>query len=52
MTRFGRITTEGAISNFTGFGIDRPYAITSGPRGDGDMWFADQANAIGRITTQ
>ena len=46
----GRITTAGAVTNFTGNGIDNPEGITSGP--DGALWFTNYGdNSIGRITT-
>ena len=46
----GRITTTGAVSEFSSPDIDGPIGITSGP--DGALWFTNQANnTIGRITT-
>ena len=50
--RIGRITTAGAVSEFsTGPGSDSsPEGIAKGP--DGNLWFADQSgNRIGRTTT-
>lgn len=46
----GRITTSGAVSNFTDPTDDLSLDITSGP--DGALWFTDVlANSIGRLTT-
>jgi hypothetical protein len=47
--KIGRITTAGAITEFTGLGND-PQGITVGP--DGALWFTESGNStIGRITT-
>jgi virginiamycin B lyase len=47
----GRITTGGAVTNFTDPGISGPDSITAGP--DGAMWFTDPGgDAVGRITTR
>ena len=43
-----RITTAGAVTNYTATGISRPVAIRAGP--DGALWFTNW-NSIGRITT-
>ena len=46
----GRITTGGAVSNYTGTDISGPNGITAGP--DGALWFTNVGNSsIGRITT-
>jgi hypothetical protein len=47
----GRITTSGAVTNYTGsFPIKGPSGITTGP--DDALWFTNQTgNSIGRITT-
>ena len=46
----GRITTGGAVTNYTGTGISGPSGIAAGP--DGALWFTNGANnSIGRITT-
>ena len=46
----GRITTSGAVSNFTGPSISSPSGIAAGP--DGALWFTNVSNnSIGRITT-
>jgi virginiamycin B lyase len=46
----GRITTAGAVTNYTGTGISHPQGITAGP--DGALWFTNYMNnSIGRITT-
>ena len=44
----GRITTGGAITNYSVATIGRPAGIAAGP--DGALWFTDN-NSIGRITT-
>jgi streptogramin lyase len=45
----GVMTTAGQTIRFTGFGIDEPLAITSGP--DGDLLFTNLGNSsLGRIT--
>jgi virginiamycin B lyase len=47
--RIGRITTSGAISEFTlPNAASGPGFIAAGP--DGAMWFGETANRIGRIT--
>ena len=46
----GRITTAGAVTDYTGTGISNPEEITAGP--DGALWFTNAGNdSIGRITT-
>jgi hypothetical protein len=47
----GRITTNGAVSNFTAPTITGPQGIAAGP--DGALWFVDTGGlgSIGRITT-
>jgi hypothetical protein len=48
----GRITTSGAVSNYTGPDIAAPFGITTGP--DGALWFTNflhGADSIGRVTT-
>ena len=35
----GRITTTGAVTNYTGTGISLPFGITAGP--DGALWFTN-----------
>ena len=46
----GRISTDGAVSNFTDPSISEPSSITNGP--DGALWFTNTGNSsIGRITT-
>ena len=49
-TRSGGSPPTGAVTNYTGTGIDQPLGITAGP--DGALWFTNQGNdSIGRITT-
>jgi virginiamycin B lyase len=47
----GRITTSGAVSNYTGIGIANPNGIVTGT--DGAVWFTNDSDSgsIGRITT-
>ena len=46
----GRISTGGAVSNYTDPSIDGPAGITTGP--DGALWFTNNfGGSIGRITT-
>ncbi len=46
----GRITTSGAVTNYTDPSISGPSGITAGP--DGALWFTNYAtSSIGRITT-
>ena len=48
--KIGRITTAGAITEFTLPAAGNPVGMTSGP--DGNLWFAEAGgNKIGRITT-
>ena len=48
----GRITTAGDITKFPSLppdeGTSLPWGITTGP--DGNLWFADQFDRIGRLT--
>lgn len=50
-TKIGRITTTGAITEFTpSTGGTRPNGITKGP--DGNIWFIEQVgNTVNRVTT-
>jgi streptogramin lyase len=45
----GRISTAGAVTNFTGTGISHPGAITPGLKGA--LWFTNTTHSIGEITT-
>lgn len=46
----GRLGTNGAVTSYTGGGIDGPLGITLGS--DGALWFTNPiSNSIGRITT-
>ena len=42
----GRITTAGAVTNYTGIGIKRPLAIAAGP--DGALWFTNERQQLDR----
>jgi virginiamycin B lyase len=50
-TPFGRITTAGVITQFTGGTLSSPGRIIAGP--DGNLWFTDEypSQSIGCITT-
>ena len=49
----GRIDpTSGAVTSYTGTGIDDPTSITAGPDGEQALWFTNNQNdTIGEITT-
>jgi hypothetical protein len=49
VSRIGRITPAGAVTEFELTPGSRPAGIAAGP--DGNMWFAGQGGRIGRITT-
>jgi virginiamycin B lyase len=44
--------TTGAVTSFSGTGIDDPISITAGPDGEQALWFTNNQNdTIGEITT-